>query len=175
MSSIVYKKTQKGKKEAITGYLFIALPLIGFLFFTAISMGVSIVYSFTDFNPVRHLDFSEVEFVKFDNYIALFKDEKFWECCFNTVFLMLTLPIGMFIGLLLATYLKKISHGSKVLRLIYYLPAVSSAVAINIIWRYIFDMDYGILNISIGAGYLINGSEGVEDVLEFYQIILGGL
>ena len=38
MSSIVYKKTQKGKKEAITGYLFIALPLIGFLFFTAISL-----------------------------------------------------------------------------------------------------------------------------------------
>ena len=36
MSSIVYKKTQKGKKEAITGYLFITLPLIGFLFFTAI-------------------------------------------------------------------------------------------------------------------------------------------
>ena len=34
---------------------------------------------------------------------------------------------------------------------------------------------YGILNISIGTGYLINGSEGVEDVLEFYQIILGGL
>ena len=34
---------------------------------------------------------------------------------------------------------------------------------------------YGILNISIGVGYLINGSEGVEDILEFYQIILGGL
>lgn len=77
MSSIVYKKTQKGKKEAITGYLFITLPLIGFLFFTAISMGVSIVYSFTNFNPVRHLDFSEVDFVWFKNYIALFKDEKF--------------------------------------------------------------------------------------------------
>ena len=71
MSQIVYKKTQKGKKEAITGYMFILLPLIGFLFFTAISMGVSIVYSFTDFNPVRHLDFSEVEFVKFDNYLKM--------------------------------------------------------------------------------------------------------
>jgi multiple sugar transport system permease protein len=151
MSQIVYKKTQKGKKEAITGYMFILLPLIGFLFFTAISMGVSIVYSFTDFNPVRHLDFSEVEFVKFDNYIALFKDKKFWQCCFNTVFLMLTLPVGMFIGLLLASYLKNLAKGSKVLRLIYYLPAVSSAVAINIIWRYIFDMDYGILNVIFGT------------------------
>ena len=64
---------------------------------------------------------------------------------------MLTLPLGMFIGLLLASYLKNLAKGSKVLRLIYYLPAVSSAVAINIIWRYIFDMDYGILNVIFGT------------------------
>ena len=47
--------------------------------------------------------------------------------------------------------LKNLAKGSKVLRLIYYLPAVSSAVAINIIWRYIFDMDYGILNVMFGT------------------------
>ena len=151
MAEIVYKKEKKGRKETLVGYLFITLPLIGFLVFTALSMGVSIVYSFTDFNPVRHVDFSEVEFIWFDNYIKLFKEEKFWNCCFNTVFLMLTLPVGMFIGLLLATYLNKLAHGSKVLRLIYYLPAVSSAVAINIIWRYIFDMDYGIINLIFNA------------------------
>ncbi len=147
MTNIVYKKTQKGKKEALIGYSFITIPLIGFLIFTVVSMIVSVIFSFTDFNPVRHLDLSEAEIVWFDNYVKLFKDEKFWKCCFNTVFLMLTLPIGMFIGLLLATYLSKISKGSKVLRLIYYLPAVSSAVAINIIFRYIFDMDHGILNL----------------------------
>ena len=146
MAEVLYKKKKKGLKEALTGYSFISLPLIGFLIFTAISMGVSIYYSFTDFNPVKHLDVSEANFIYFDNYIELFTKKKFWECCFNTLFLMLTLPVGMFIGLLLATYLKNLAHGSKVLRLIYYLPAVSSAVAINIVWRYIFDMDYGLIN-----------------------------
>ena len=146
MTNIVYKKTQKGRKEAMTGYSFITLPFIGFLVFTVFSMIVAILFSFTDFNPVRHETFSEATFIWFDNYAYIFKQEKFWLCCFNTVFLMLTLPIGMFIGLLLATYLSKISKGSKLLRLIYYLPAISSAVAINIIFRYIFDLEYGVIN-----------------------------
>ena len=153
MAEIIYKKKRKGLKEALTGYSFISLPLIGFLIFTAISMGVSIVYSFTDFNPVRHWDLSEATFIWFKNYGDLFGEkygEKFLTCCFNTVFLMLSLPVGMFIGLLLATYLKNLARGSKVLRLIYYLPAVSSAVAINVVWRYIFQ-ENGLINYLIGA------------------------
>ena len=147
--SVTYtkKKIKKFNKENLTGILFILVPLIGFLLFTALSMGVSIYYSFTDFNPVRE----ETKWVWFENYEKLFADQKFWEACFNTVIFLITIPIGMFIGLLLATYLKKLAHGSKVLRLIYYLPAVSSAVAINIIWRYIFQMDYGVINNLLGT------------------------
>lgn len=147
--SVTYtkKKIKKFNKENLTGILFILVPLIGFLLFTALSMGVSIYYSFTDFNPIRE----ETKWVWFENYEKLFADEKFWEACLNTVIFLITIPIGMFIGLLLATYLKKLAHGSKVLRLIYYLPAVSSAVAINIIWRYIFQMDYGIINNILGT------------------------
>lgn len=147
--SVTYTKKKKKKfnKENLTGILFILVPLIGFLLFTALSMGVSIYYSFTDFNPVRE----ETKWVWFENYEKLFSDDKFWEACLNTVIFLITIPIGMFIGLLLATYLKKLAHGSKVLRLIYYLPAVSSAVAINIIWRYIFQMDYGVINNILGT------------------------
>ena len=134
-------------KENLTGLLFILVPVVGFLIFTAVSMGVSIYFSFTDFNPIRE----ETKWVWFENYEKLFGDEKFWEACLNTIIFLVTIPIGMFIGLLLATYLKNISHGSRVLRLIYYLPAVSSAVAINIIWRYIFDMDFGIINSILGT------------------------
>ncbi len=147
MAVIVYKKKNKTKKETLTGLLFILVPLIGFLIFTAISMGVSVYYSFTDYNPIRE----ETKWVWLENYIDLLTDKKFWEACFNTVVFLVTIPIGMFIGLLLATYLKKLAHGSKFLRLVYYLPAVSSAVAINIIWRYIFQMDYGIINNILGT------------------------
>ena len=146
MTKIEYKR-KKNKKENIYGILFILMPVIGFLLFTAISMGISIFYSFTDFNPIR----DEFKWIWFDNYVDLVTDERFWSACLNTIIFLITIPVGMFIGLLLATYLKNLSKGSKIIRLIYYLPAISSAVAINIIWRYIFQMDYGLINNILGT------------------------
>ena len=72
------------------------MPLIGFMIFTAISMGASIFYSFTNFNPVSGTE----EFVFFKNYERVFTDSGFWDCCLNTILLMISIPIGMFIGLL---------------------------------------------------------------------------
>lgn len=148
MAVIEYKKTKKNTKENLTGYLFILVPVIGFLVFTALSMGVSIYFSFTDFDPV--IGEGEILDPFYQNYVKLFEKQEFLDACINTLILLISIPIGMFIGLLLASYLKNISHGSKALRLIYYLPAVSSAVAINVIWRYIFDIDNGILNTLLG-------------------------
>lgn len=148
MERVTYRKEgSTGKKERLVAYSFIAIPLIGFMLFTLFSMCMSLYYSFTDFNPVRE----ETKWVWLANYQKLLTDPNFGSTCLNTLIFLVTIPIGMFIGLLLATYLKKISHGSKVLRMIYYLPAVSSAVAINIIFRYLFDMDHGIINTILGS------------------------
>ena len=173
MTIIQKKRKKKLNKENITGYLFILVPVIGFLIFTAISMAVSIYYSFTDFNPIR----DESKWVWFDNYIKLLTDPKFWEACLNTIIFLVTIPIGMFIGLLLASYLKQISKGSKLLRLIYYLPAVSSAVAINIIWRYIFQMDYGIINSILGTNipWLGSSSKVFVKIAIIIKNIWGGI
>lgn len=155
MEKIIFKKKNKGLKEKLTAFSFVLVPLIGFLIFTAISMIISVYYSFTDYNPVRET----IKWVGFDNYAKLFEAEslgaffqgEFGNAIVNTVIFLVTIPIGMFIGLLLATYLKKISKGSKILRLVYYLPAVTSAVAINVIWRYVFQMDYGLLYMITGV------------------------
>lgn len=152
---IIYGNKKKSYKESLIAFLFILIPLIGFLVFTAISMVYSVYFSFTDYNPIRET----TKWVWFDNYIKLFEADSFldfWQGEFgnailNTIIFLVTIPIGMFIGLLLATYLKKIAHGSKILRLIYYLPAVTSAVAINVIWRYVFQMDYGFLYMLTGV------------------------
>ncbi len=146
MTRIQYRKNDLGKKERRTAHLFILIPFIGFTLFTVFSMVMSIYYSFTDFNPVKE----QTKWVWFQNYQKLLTDENFGLACMNTLIFLVTIPIGMFIGLLLATYLKKISHGSKILRLVYYLPAVSSAVAINIIFRYLFDMEHGLINTILG-------------------------
>jgi multiple sugar transport system permease protein len=59
---------------------------------------------------------------------------------------MAGIPIGISIGLMLAIYLKNLAKGSVILSLFYYLPAITSAIAVNIVWRYIFNAEYGFIN-----------------------------
>lgn len=134
-------------REELTGYLFILIPIIGFLVFSVASIIVAIYYSFTNFNPVMNV----CNWVGFRNYENLFKDSEFINALINTICLLASIPIGITLGLLLAIYLKKLAHGSVLLSLIYYLPAVTSAVAINVVWRYIFNGEYGVLNSILGT------------------------
>ena len=149
-NSIGQKKPPKislKTREELTGYLFILLPVIGFLLFSVASIVVAVYYSFTNFNPVMNV----CDWVGFRNYENLFKDSEFINALVNTILLLASIPIGITLGLLLAIYLKKLAHGSVILSLIYYLPAVTSAVAINVVWRYIFNGEYGILNSILGT------------------------
>ena len=145
MTQLAYKKKKFINKENVFAFLFVVIPIIGFLIFTVASMGFSVYSSFTWFNVRRET----TKWVGWKNYSDLINGtykEDFFESIGNTLIFLVTLPIGMMIGLLLATYLKKISHGSRLIRLIYYLPAVSSAVAINLIFRYMFDNEFGLIN-----------------------------
>jgi len=135
------------RKEHAVAFLFILLPLIGFALFTVGSMIFSAYYSFFDFHVIK----GTKTFIGFENYVALFKDriisDNFKDSILNTLILLLSTPISMFLGLALAAVLKLGDvKGSKIFQSLYYLPAVSSAVAMNIIWRYIFHSDYGLIN-----------------------------
>lgn len=137
------QKTSKlYKKEQIWAYIFVAIPIIGFAVFTVVPFIYSFWYSLTDYNPIR----DETRFVNFDNYINLFKDQLFLQSIVNTIVLLASIFIGMMIGLLLAEVLKKPTRRNKWLRIIYYLPAVSSVVAINIVFRYLFNNEFGLIN-----------------------------
>lgn len=146
---IINKQSQK---EQIAAYLMILIPVIGFLIFTVAATGYSFFMSFTKYNYLK----GTVTYPKnisefFQNYTKLFKNREFLDACGNTVVLLLSIPIGISIGLLLAVYLKRIAHGSKLLSLLYYLPAITSAVAINIVWKYMFNYEYGLLNKIFGT------------------------
>lgn len=69
----------------------------------------------------------------------------------STLVLLLSIPLSMILGLCLAGLLRMGDiKGAKVFQVLYYLPAVSSAVAMNIVWRYIFNNEFGIINLIIG-------------------------
>ncbi|WP_440197976.1 carbohydrate ABC transporter permease [Anaerocolumna jejuensis] len=148
------KMTAATLKEQRYGRLFIAPPFIGFLIFMAFPIGFAFVASLTTWTGTNNmLD----NFVGFQNYIDLFHDAKFWKSLLNTVIYMLGIPIGMVLSLICAVGMNRKIPGIKVLRTMYYVPVVSSMVAVAILWAWVFNYDYGLLNIVIKA---ISGKHG---------------
>jgi multiple sugar transport system permease protein len=139
------------KKETIAAYAFLAPNLLGFLIFTSIPVGASLFLSFVKWDLL-----TPPSFVGFDNFIRLFQDENFWYYCWNTVYLMLAIPIGMAGSLLLAIGMNQKLKGIVFFRTVYFLPTLCSGVAIYMLWRLIYNPEFGVLNSMIsGFGNMI--------------------
>ena len=145
------KERKLDRKENVIAFLFILPPIIGFLIFTIGAMLFSFKYSFEDYNILTGVS----QWKGLENYRALFTNvifsESFLRSISNTVILLASVPISMILGLVLAGLLK--AGGIKcrgVFQVLYYIPAVSSAVALNIVWRYIFNNEFGVLNALLG-------------------------
>lgn len=143
------------KRENIIAFLFILVPIIGFCIFTIGSMAFSFKYSFENYNTLTGASTN----VGWKNYEDLFThvlySKSFLTSIKNTLVLLLSVPLSLFLGLCLAGLLRLGEiKGAKAFQILYYLPAVSSAVALNIVWRYIFNNEFGVLNLVLGKKIL---------------------
>ncbi len=139
-------------KETIAGYGFLMPNFIGFLLFTSLPVLASFVLSFVKWDL-----FSAPQFVGLQNFKALFSDPLFWKYCWNTVVLMFAIPFGVAGSLLLALALNQKLKGVVFFRTIYFLPTICSGVAIYVLWRFIYNPEFGVLNSLISAfGQLIH-------------------
>lgn len=94
--------------------------------------------------------FSDKIFVGFDNYTTAFKDANFKTALINTlVYTLGTVPGSMIFALIFATLLNQKIRGVTVFRAFYYLPTITSGVAVAIVWKWIFNTDYGLLNTTL--------------------------
>ena len=144
------KVSVQERKEHLIAFLFILPPIVGFLIFTALSVVFTFVYSFQDYNSLSGIS----ENVGFANYIDLFthvtRAPLFGKAIVNTIVLLLSVPFSMILGLILAGLLRLGEiKGSIFFQVLYYVPAVSSAVALNIVWNYIFRSN-GVFNTLLG-------------------------
>lgn len=148
------KMSKAALQEQRWGIAFVASPFIGFLIFMAFPIAFAFVASLTKWNGINNmLD----NFVGFQNYIKLLSDEKFWKVLGNTIIYMIGIPIGMILGLVIAVGMNRKIRGMKVLRTLYYVPVVSSLVAVAILWMWVFNYDYGLFNSIIKA---VTGMKG---------------
>ncbi len=136
------KPLKSSAKEAIAAYCFLLPNITGFLIFTSIPVFASMVISFTRWDLLS----GPPVFIGVENFIKLLREPLFWKYCWNTVYLMIAIPISMAGSLLLALALNQKLKGIVFFRTVYFLPTISSGVAIYILWTLIYNPDFGILN-----------------------------
>ncbi|MGH2750590.1 MAG: carbohydrate ABC transporter permease [Actinomycetota bacterium] len=136
------------RREALVGWSF-ALPfLVLFVVFMAGPIAVSFVTSFTDLRVTDIRDPLNVNVVGLDNYTDVLGDPKFHKAAVNTaLYVLLCVPLTMGLGLLIAVGLNQgIVKLRNVFRLGYYLPQVTSIVAIAVVWRMMLGTETGLIN-----------------------------
>lgn len=143
MQNITKKTTSYRLINKKVPYLFILPWIIGFLVFTLGPLIFSLIMSFFNW-PIT----SEPTFVGIENYKTMFtQDPQFYKSIIITFkFAAIFVPLNLAIALILALLITQPLKGMKFFRTIFYLPAVVSGVAISIIWGWIFNSEYGILN-----------------------------
>ncbi|MBR3644084.1 MAG: sugar ABC transporter permease, partial [Parasporobacterium sp.] len=132
------------QKDTLWGYALIAIPFIGMIIFTLIPFGMSVYTSFTSWPMGQPI--AKAKFVGLKNYIDAFKNPLFWKSLTNTFFYMIGIPIGLVISLILAAAMNRGTRYEKVFRVIYYVPVISSVVAITFVFQQIFNADVGVIN-----------------------------
>lgn len=140
--AIKKKASRRQKKDWIAAYIFIAPVTIGLLIFYVWPFIQNFWFSFNDVNK-----FNMATFCGLDNYKKLFEEPDLMLALKNTIlYAVITVPIGLFISLLLATLLNSKIKGKGIYRTIYFLPSITMAAAAALVWKLIFNGDYGILN-----------------------------
>lgn len=134
-------------KESSAGVVFCMPFIIGFLVFLIIPMGMSLYYSFCDYDIL-----SPPVFTGLDNYIEIFTaDETFWHSVKATfLFVFVSVPLRLIFALIVALILVKSTKATGFYRAAYYLPSIlGGSVAVAVLWRRIFATD-GVLNSILG-------------------------
>ncbi|MDQ6637887.1 MAG: sugar ABC transporter permease [Candidatus Dormibacteraeota bacterium] len=135
-------------RAALTGYAFSAPYLILFLVFLALPILASLVLSFTDFSLGDLTAPLGAPFIGLQNYAKLFSDDNFRQAALNTAyFTVVGLIATTVLGLVAALGLNRaLGRLRSVFRVGYYLPTVTSIVAIAVIWRFLLDPNFGLIN-----------------------------
>jgi multiple sugar transport system permease protein len=139
------------RKKAIQGILSVIPAIIVLLFIRFYPIGEAIYRSFTNWNGLYRNDF-----VGFQNYIDIFTNSPFWTLLRNSFVLLISVPLQIFIGLLVAVLLYEEVTGWKFFRAIVYVPQIISAVIIGYLFRIAFGLDGPINQVlrKIGLGLM---------------------
>jgi multiple sugar transport system permease protein len=134
-------------RENRWAWLFLAPTILGLAILSAGPILATLGISLTDWDLL-----TPPEWVGFDNFAALAESPRFWKAMQNTAFYtLLSVPLGMVIALAFALGLDQAIRGIAWIRTMYFLPLVTSAVAVGLVWLWIYSPQGGLLNALTGV------------------------
>ncbi len=147
--------SRMARREAIEGYIGISPWLLGFLFFMAFPILASLGLSFTDWRITV-----APEWVGLRNYIRMFTaDRDFYQSLRVTfIYVAISLPLNLVVGLFLSLLLNTKVPAMGFFRTLFYLPVVLSGVSVSLMWMWLLQPDYGLVN-SLLANIGITGPQ----------------
>ncbi|MDQ3855538.1 MAG: sugar ABC transporter permease, partial [Chloroflexota bacterium] len=153
MAIAILPKGRIERREALWFWVFVSPWVIGFLLFTLYPILASAYYSFTRYNLA-----SPPRWIGLRNYEILMRDPIFWKSLkVSAYYTALSVPLGLFFSLMLAVLLNQKVPFMGVFRTLFYLPSIMPAVAATLLFVWILNSDFGILNYAIRTVFGSNG------------------
>lgn len=165
------RASKREKKDWIAEYIFIAPVTLGLLVFYIWPFIQNIWFSFNEVSK-----FNVATFCGLANYQKVFRDGEVLKTFGNTLkYVVVTVPVGLFLSILIATLLNSKIKGTSIYRTLYFLPSVTMAAAVAMVWKWIYNEKMGILNSAIRA----LGGKGVgwltDPKIALYSVMIVGL
>ena len=144
------------RRENVAGYLFMLPSLIFFAAFVIIPMVICILTSLTNANMQDQSTLGG--FVGLENFAKLFEDKTFQQALWNTFLIVIvSVPTVCAFSLWVASAIYKLKGPVlSAFRCIFYLPVVTGSVAVGVVWKWMYNNYYGVLN------YVLRGTGGIE-------------
>ena len=142
------KMTPRQKSECMWGYLFILPTMVGLMVLNIIPIFQTRWQSF-----FKTGDFGKGNiFVGLKNYQKVFADGEMWQSLINTIkYAIVEVPFSVVIALILAVFLNRKIKGRDAFRTIFFLPMVAAPAAIAMVWRWLYNSEFGLLNHIFGT------------------------
>jgi multiple sugar transport system permease protein len=135
------------QRRTLTGYLFISPFILGFLLWFLTPALTAVWLTFTNWNLI-----SPPEYVGLQNIMRLGGDKLFWHSLkVTTLYSLASVPLGLVFGFILALLMNNKIRGISVFRTVYYLPSIVPAVANAVLWAWILNTEFGLLNVFLNA------------------------
>lgn len=147
-TSAVRRRSRSGVvRRSLRGWLFISPWIVGFLVFTLYPFISSLYYSFTNYNILK-----KPAWVGWQNYATMIHNPMFWTSLYNTLYyavIFVPLSTAMAIGIAMLLNMRVKAVG--IYRAVFYLPSVVPVVASSVLWLWLFNPSYGLINAALGG------------------------